>query len=153
MHPNLSNPQIHLNSHKKMLVDLWISEHCVCGKIKKNFPTDFVNSLTYPQIHKHDGCSYTFVLIKIDTHLISLSLCYSITPFFNTYSLISQLFSSPGRWNDLKNRGLVTNFSYQASTSPLLFKTALLVVTDTGAWPPVVINPISKKSLLMISYG
>lgn len=150
---NLSNPQIHLYSHKEMLVDVWISEHCVCGKIKNNFPTDFVNTLTYPQIHKHGGCSYTFVLIKIDIHLIRLCLCYSITPFFNTYSLISQLFSSPGRWNDLKNRSLVTNFSYQASTPPLLLKFASLVVTDTRAWLPVVINPISKKSLLMISNG
>ena len=154
MPPNLSNPQIHLNSPiRNMLVDVWISEHCVCGKIKNHFPTDFVNPLTYPQIHKHDDGSYTFVLIIIDPHLITLCLCYSITPFFNTYSLISQLFSSPGRWNELKNRGLVTNFCPQASTSPLLLKTTSLIVTDTRAWLPVAINFISKRSFLMISYG
>ena len=136
-----------------MLVDVWITEHCVCGKIKNNFPTDFVNPLTYPQIHKHGGYSYIFVLIILSTHLITLALCYYITPFYNTYSLISQLFSSPGRWNEPKNKGLVTNFCHQASTPPLLFKTTLLVVTNTRAWLPVVINCISKKSLLMISYG
>jgi hypothetical protein len=134
-------------------MDVWISEHCVCGKIKNNFPTDFVNPLTYPQIHKHGGCSYIFVLIILSTHLITLCLCYSITPFYNTYSLISQSSTFPRRRSKLKNRGLVTNFSYQASTPPLLLKTTALVVTDTGAWLPVAINPISKKSLLMISYG
>ena len=153
MPPNSSNPQIHLNSHKEMLVDVWISEHCVCGKIKNNFSTDFVNALTYPQIHKHGGCSYIFILIIIDTHLITLCLCYSITPFLNSYSLIFQLFSSPGRWNDFKNRCLITNLCFLASTHPLLLKTTALVVTDTRAWLPVAINFISKRSFLMISYG
>jgi hypothetical protein len=153
MPPNLSNPQIHLNSHKEMLVDVWISEHYVCGKIKNNFPTDFVNALTYPQIHKHCGCSYIFILIIIDTHLIILCLCYSITPFFNTYSLISQLSSSPGRWNELKSRCLITNFSPQASTPTLLRTDASFVVTDTRAWLQVTIFFISKKSSLMISYA
>jgi hypothetical protein len=153
MPPNLSNLQIHLNSHKKMLVDVWISEHCVCGKIKKNFPTDFVNTLTYPQIHKHGGCSYIFVLIILSTHLITLCLCYSITPFYNTYSLISQLSIFPRRWNDFKNRCLVTNLCFLASTPPLLLKTASFVVTDIRDWLPVALNYISKRSLLMISYG
>jgi hypothetical protein len=153
MPPNLSNPQIHLNSHKKMLVDVWISEHCVCGKIKNNFPTDFVNPLTYPQIHKHGGGSYTFVLIILSTHLITLVLCYYITPFYNTYPLISQLPTFPGRWNELKNRCLVTNLCFLASTLPLLLKTASFVVTDIRDWLPVAMNYIFKKSLLMISYG
>ena len=137
MPPNSSNPQIPLNSHKKMLVDVWISEHCVCGKIKNNFPTDFVNPLTYPQIHKHCGGSYIFVLIIIDAHLITLSLRYCITPFYNTYSLISQLSTFSRRWSELKSRCLVTNFCYQASTPTLLLKTASFVVTDTRAWLPV----------------
>ena len=136
-----------------MLVDVWISEHCVCGKIKNNFPTDFVNPLTYPQIHKHGGGSYIFILIIIDAHLITHHICYSINPFYNTYPFISQLSTFSQRCNDFKNRCLVTNFCSLASTHPLLIKTASFVVTDTKDWLPVAMNFISKRSLRMISYG
>jgi hypothetical protein len=147
MHPSLSNPLIHLNSH--MLVDIWISEHCVCGKIKNNFSTDFVNSLTYPQIHKHDGCSYIFILIIIGALFITLCLYYSTTPY--TYPFISQFSNAPQRCNDSNNSCLATNFFSLASTHPLLLKTASFVVTDTRNWLPVAINFIPKKTLLIIS--
>jgi hypothetical protein len=147
MHPNLSNPLIHLNSY--MLVDMWISEHYLCGKIKNNFSTDFVNSLTYPQIHKHGGCSYIFILIIIGTFFITLCLYYSITPY--TYPFISQFSNAPQRCNDINNRRLVTNFFSLASTYTLLLKTASFIVTDTRDWLPVAINFISKKLLLIIS--
>ena len=147
MHPNLSDPLIHLNSY--MPVDIWVSEHYLCGKIKNNFSTDFVNSLTYPQIHKHDGCSSIFILIIISTLFITLCLYYSITPY--TYPFISQFSNAPQRSNDINNRRLVTNFFSLASTHPLLLKTASFVVTDTRDWLPVAINFISKKTLLIIS--